>query len=134
MASKARFSTDGSKSLGPSVSNEDLVNILKMMIFTRTLDKKILNIQRQGRIGPYVPCSGEEAAMVASAYALEPTDWMITSYRELGAHLTRGSSVDLILAQLYGNESDLLKGRQMSNSWGNRELNIVPTAAEQNWS
>src|SRR4029077_20626192 len=65
----------------------------------------------------------------ASAFALKNDDWMISSYRELGAHLARGTSVDLILAQLFGNSNDLLKGRQMSNSWGNKELHIVPTAA-----
>ena len=111
------------------MSNKDLVNIFKLMLLTRNLDAKILSIQRQGRIGPYVPCAGEEAAMVASAYALNKQDWMVTSYRELGAHLTRGSSVDLILAQLFGNSNDELKGRQMSNSWGNRAMNILPTAA-----
>jgi pyruvate dehydrogenase E1 component alpha subunit len=116
---------------GTSQSNdaEALVKIYEMMLLTRTLDSKILSIQRQGRIGPYVPSAGEEAAMVASAYALGKDDWMISSYRELGAHLTRGTTVDLILAQLFGNSNDLLKGRQMSNSWGNRALNIVPTAA-----
>ena len=67
--------------------------------------------------------------MVASAYALNKEDWMISSYREMGAHLVRGASIDSILAQLYGNANDLLKGRQMSNSWGDRRLNIVPTAA-----
>ena len=106
-----------------------LPKILEMMLLTRALDTKILSIQRQGRIGPYVPCAGEEAAMVASAYALEKDDWMISSYRELGAHLARGTSIDLILAQLFGNSNDLLKGRQMSNSWGNKDLHIVPTAA-----
>ena len=110
-------------------SDNDLLSIFKMMVLTRTLDSKIMSIQRQGRIGPYVPCSGEEAAMVASAYALSGEDWMITSYRELGAHIVRGASIDTILAQLYGNSNDLLKGRQMSNSWGDRRLNIVPTAA-----
>ena len=37
--------------------------------------------------------------------------------------------MDLILAQLFGNSNDLLKGRQMSNSWGSKGLNDVPTAA-----
>lgn len=112
-----------------TLSEQDIVNILKLMILTRTIDSKIVSIQRQGRIGPFVPCSGEEAAMVASAYALNKDDWMISSYREMGAHLVRGSSIDAILAQLFGNSSDLLKGRQMSNSWGDKSLNIVPTAA-----
>ena len=74
-------------------------------------------------------CTGEEAAIVPSVYALKKGDWMFTSYREVGAHIVRGLSIELMFAQPFGNSSDLLKGRQMSNSWGSRELNIVPTAA-----
>src|SRR5579872_4864250 len=116
-------------SLASPKSEDILVTIFKVMVLTRRLDAKILSIQRQGRIGPYVQSAGEEAAMVASACALTKDDWMISSYRELGAHLARSTTIDSILAQLYGNSSDLLKGRQMSNSWGDKSLNIVPTAA-----
>jgi pyruvate dehydrogenase E1 component alpha subunit len=106
-----------------------LLEIYKIMLLARILDKKILSIQRQGRIGPYVPCMGEEGAVVPSAFLLGKNDWLFSSYRELGAHLARGISVDLILAQLFGNSDDLSKGRQMSNSWSSKELNDVPTAA-----
>ncbi|HXQ91834.1 MAG TPA: thiamine pyrophosphate-dependent enzyme, partial [Nitrososphaerales archaeon] len=71
----------------------------------------------------------EEGTTVASAFALRKSDWMFTSYRETGSHLTRGLTLDLMLAQLFGNSNDLLKGRQMSNSWGSKVLNNVPTAA-----
>ncbi len=107
----------------------NLVEIYKIMLRARILDAKIMNIQRQGRIGPYVPCTGEEGATVPSAYSLQKDDWLFSSYRELGAHLARGLSVDLVLAQLFGNLNDQLKGRQMSNSWGSKELNDVTTAA-----
>lgn len=117
----------GKEEEGPS--SEDLLSIYKTMLLARILDKKILSIQRQGRIGPYVPCMGEEGAVVPSTFLLSREDWLFTSYRELGAHLARGLSVDLILAQLFGNAGDLSKGRQMSNSWQCRELNDVPTAA-----
>ncbi len=106
-----------------------IVELYKKMVLTRHLDTKILSIQRPGRIGPYVQCACEEAAMVASAFAMEKEDWLFSSYRELGAHLVRGLQVDLVLAQLFGNSNDLLKGRQMSNSWGSKTLNNVPTAA-----
>ena len=99
------------------------------MLLARVLDTKIVNIQRQGRICPYVPCIGEEGAVVPSTFSLEKNDWLFTSYRELGAHLTRGIPLDLILAQLFGNSNDLSKGRQMSNSWGSKMMNDVPTAA-----
>jgi pyruvate dehydrogenase E1 component alpha subunit len=99
------------------------------MVLTRAFDTKVLSLQRQGRVGAYITSSGEEACGVASAAALRKNDWMFTSYREHGAHLVRGFSLDLLFAQIYGNSNDLLKGRQMSNSWGSKELNIVPTAA-----
>lgn len=115
------------KELG--ISDDVMVKILKTMILNRVLDSKILSLQRQGRLGAYIASTGEEGAIIGSALAMNPTDWLFSSYRELGAHLIHGLSIDLVLAQLYGNSNDLLKGRQMSNSWGSKQLNSVTTAA-----
>jgi len=111
------------------ITDDLTVNMFKTMILNRLLDSKILSLQRQGRLGAYIASTGEEGAIVGSAYAMIQSDWLFSSYRELGAHLVRGLSIDLILAQLYGNSNDLLKGRQMSNSWGSKQLNSVTTAA-----
>ncbi len=122
-------SGDISKPSQLGIDDELALSIYKTMLLCRVLDSKILSLQRQGRLGAYIASTGEEGAIVGSAFALQSSDWLFTSYRELGAHLVRKLSVDLVLAQLYGNSNDLLKGRQMSNSWGSRELNTVPTAA-----
>jgi pyruvate dehydrogenase E1 component alpha subunit len=111
------------------VSEVTSVSLYKTMILNRLLDNKILSLQRQGRLGAYIASTGEEGAIVGSACAMIQNDWLFSSYRELGAHLVRGMSIDLVLAQLYGNSNDLLKGRQMSNSWGSKQLNSVTTAA-----
>jgi pyruvate dehydrogenase E1 component alpha subunit len=111
------------------ISEDMIVSVLKTMILNRILDGKILSLQRQGRLGAYIASTGEEGAIIGSAFAMIHSDWLFSSYRELGAHLVRGLSVDLVLAQLYGNSNDLLKGRQMSNSWGSKQLNSVTTAA-----
>jgi len=116
-------------SIHSGLGDGDLLKIYKAMLLTRAFDNKVLSLQRQGRLGAYISCTGEEGTIVPSAFALQKEDWMFTSYREVGAHIVRGLSIDLMFAQLFGNSSDLLKGRQMSNSWGSRELNIVPTAA-----
>lgn len=116
-------------SLVGKLSAEDQLKIYRYMLLTRAFDNKVLSLQKQGRLGAYISCTGEEGAIVPSAFALEKDDWMFTSYREVGAHIVRGLSIELMFAQLFGNSSDLLKGRQMSNSWGSRDLNIVPTAA-----
>jgi pyruvate dehydrogenase E1 component alpha subunit len=110
-------------------SPESVLKIYKTMVLTRAFDTKVLSLQRQGRVGAFIATSGEEACSIGSAAALRSDDWMFTSYRETGAHLLRGLSLDLLFAQIYGNSNDLLKGRQMSNSWGSKELNVVTTAA-----
>jgi pyruvate dehydrogenase E1 component alpha subunit len=111
------------------ITDELSISIYKTLKLNRMLDTKILSLQRQGRLGPYIASTGEEGTIVGSAFALKKDDWLFSSYRELGAHIVRGLSIDLILAQLFGNSNDLLKGRQMSNSWGCRLLKSVPTAA-----
>ncbi|MGI0085147.1 MAG: thiamine pyrophosphate-dependent enzyme, partial [Nitrososphaerales archaeon] len=77
----------GNALAGYELEDKKLLELYRKMALTRQLDTKILSIQRQGRVGPYVPCAGEEAAMVASAFALQREDWLFSSYRELGAHL-----------------------------------------------
>lgn len=126
------FCIIGNIAVDPSkigITHELVVKIYESVLMNRMLDNKILSLQRQGRLGPYIASTGEEGSIIGSAYALKTTDWLFSSYRELGAHLVRGLNIDLVLAQLFGNSNDLSKGRQMSNSWCSRELNIVPTAA-----
>ena len=42
----------------------------------RILDERMQALQRQGRIGFYGTCTGQEAVPVALGYALEPSDWV----------------------------------------------------------
>lgn len=72
-------------------------DIYRKMLFARMFDRKCVNLQRQGRIGTYVPFEGQEAAQVGSALALENDDWMFPTYRDHGATLTFGHSMRNIL-------------------------------------
>jgi hypothetical protein len=47
------------------------------------LDARILNLQRQGRLGTIPVNKGQEAAFCAPILALKETDWFVGSYREL---------------------------------------------------
>lgn len=88
----------------PELSKDQLVEIYKTMLFSRTIDEKALSYQRQGRMLTYAPNVGQEAAQVASAYALEKEDWLVPAFRELGAWLVRGVSLKNIYSYWYGNE------------------------------
>ncbi|MCC5950407.1 MAG: pyruvate dehydrogenase (acetyl-transferring) E1 component subunit alpha [Nitriliruptoraceae bacterium] len=66
-----------------------LRELYRLMMVTRKVDREAINLQRQGQLGVYASCMGQEAAQIGSAYALGPDDWIFPSYRELGAALVR---------------------------------------------
>src|SRR5207237_3466800 len=91
----------------------------------RTLDERMMTLQRQGRVGFYGACTGQEAATLASAIALEPSDWIFPALREGGAMLRRGSPRVPDLCQVFGNSGDETKGRQMPSHMASRRVNQV---------
>src|SRR6266849_3714457 len=113
----------------PKLSEEMLRKLYRALVLVRTLDTRMLSLQRQGRIGFYVPSSGEEAVQVGSAMALEKRDWVFPAYREPGAALWRGFPVATLIAQAYGNAQDPQQGRQMPNHYGARDINYVPVSS-----
>jgi pyruvate dehydrogenase E1 component alpha subunit len=61
-------------------------------------------LQRQGRLGTYAPCWGQEACQVGSVYVLEKGDWIMPAFRELGAALMMGIPLQTIFLYWMGNE------------------------------
>jgi pyruvate dehydrogenase E1 component alpha subunit/2-oxoisovalerate dehydrogenase E1 component alpha subunit len=91
----------------------------------RTLDQRMLSLQRQGRVGFYGTAAGQEAAVIGSAYALRPTDWVFPALREMGVSLWRGVQLRDIVCQLIGNQGDVLMGRQMPCHFSDRRVYTV---------
>lgn len=83
------------------------------MLRIRVTDARMMALQRQGRIGFYGEAVGQEAAIVGSAAASAPDDWIVPALREAGAGLFRGMTLDSYIAQIFGNSQDVTKGRQM---------------------
>jgi pyruvate dehydrogenase E1 component alpha subunit len=83
------------------------------MLQIRVTDARMMALQRQGRIGFYGEAAGQEAAVVGSAAASAPDDWIVPALREAGVGLYRGMSLDAYLAQIFGNALDASKGRQL---------------------
>ena len=104
---------------------DQLVTMYGHMVRTRALDERMINLQRQGRIGFYVPSTGEEAAQVGSGMVYEKHDWLYPSYRVPGLFLMRGARLTDMVANCYGNEADLCLGRQMPVHYAFGKLNMV---------
>ena len=107
------------------LSADLLVGMYRSMLQTRLLDERMINLQRQGRIGFYVPSTGEEAAQVGSALAFEAHDWVYPSYRVPGLFLQRGVAIEHMVANCFGNDADLCLGRQMPVHYAFKDQNIV---------
>lgn len=88
----------------PSLSVEEMLKMYKIMVLSRVTDTKVLQFQRQGRILTYAPNLGQEATQVGSIASARQTDWVGTSFRELGIWLYKGASLYNILLYWYGNE------------------------------
>jgi pyruvate dehydrogenase E1 component alpha subunit/2-oxoisovalerate dehydrogenase E1 component alpha subunit len=91
----------------------------------RSLDERMQALQRQGRIGFYGTCTGQEAVPVALGFALRAADWVFPALRESSVLLVRGFPLVSYLAQVFGNERDVLKGRQMPSHMSGRSANVV---------
>lgn len=105
--------------------DEILVKGYKTMLLTRHFDERMLTLQRQGAISFSLSSLGEEACAIASAAALENSDWLYPQYREVGVMFWRGATVEEVVHQMFGNAKDLTKGRQMPNHFGSRAMNVV---------
>jgi len=88
----------------PGFSNQVLLGMYAAMVRTRLFDQRAFLLQREGRLGTYAQSLGQEAAQVGSAFAVEPIDWIVPSYRETGVLLTRGISMQNILLYWGGDE------------------------------
>jgi len=76
--------------LEPELTDEELLRLYRFMELARESDQRMLKLQRQGRIGTFAPCTGQEAPACGATMAMRDTDWLVCSYRERGARLMRG--------------------------------------------
>ncbi len=106
----------------PSALQLDLYRALRRV---RLLDERMAALQRQGRVGFYGTCTGQEAVPVALGYALRDSDWVFPALRESSLLLVRGFPLSTYICQVFGNSADVLKGRQMPSHMSGRSANVV---------
>jgi pyruvate dehydrogenase E1 component alpha subunit len=97
--------TDG-REVGPvpgGLTDEQLVEMLRLMMIGRFIDRKAIALQRRGKLGTYPPMAGQEAVTVGSVFALDRDhDWVVPQYREQLAMLHHGLDLSTYLLQRMG--------------------------------
>jgi len=111
----ARSTVESKSDAVSELERERLRALFTHMLRIRCLDERILKLRRAGRVGFAGSAMGLEGAIVGSAAALEPQDWLWSGLREGGAALMRGLPLAEYIAQMYCNSNDTAKGRQMCN-------------------
>lgn len=113
----------------PDIDEALALKVYKTFAFHRVLDERMVASQRQGRLSFYMAALGEEAASVGGAAGLKPQDMIMSQYREQGALMFRGFSLENFMNQMFSNEKDLGKGRQMPIHYGSKALNYMTVSS-----
>jgi 2-oxoisovalerate dehydrogenase E1 component alpha subunit len=95
------------------LTNDELLAGLRHMLTLRAFDARMQMAQRQGKTSFYMQHMGEEAVSCAFRKALLPGDMNFPTYRQAGLLIAAGHSLVDMMCQIYSNEQDPLKGRQM---------------------
>lgn len=84
--------------LKPNIPEQQIITAYKAMQFARTADLMAVSYQRQGRMFTYPPNLGQEAISAAAGQIMRQQDWLVPTFREMGAYLAKGAKLsDLFL-------------------------------------
>jgi 2-oxoisovalerate dehydrogenase E1 component len=110
------------------MTKEEMMNVLRLMTLSRTMDHKVMNLLKQGKAFFHIAGAGHEATQIAFGLTMKKgVDWAFPYYRDMGFILSLGSKPEDLLLGFLGKENDpMTGGRQMPCHWGSKELN-VPT-------
>jgi TPP-dependent pyruvate/acetoin dehydrogenase alpha subunit len=103
------------------------IEIYRWMLLNRKMETALENLYKQGKVvgGVYFGL-GQEACSCASAYALQPDDWMGPMIRNQGSMLVRGFSARDIMMQYMAKAGSPTKGRDASSHFGDiQKCNVV---------
>ncbi len=95
------------------LADDELLEGLRHMMTLRAFDARMQMAQLQGKTSFYMQHMGEEAVSCAFRKALLPGDMNFPTYRQAGLLIAAGHSLVDMMCQIYSNEQDPLRGRQM---------------------
>ncbi|RFB79083.1 thiamine pyrophosphate-dependent enzyme [Methylovirgula sp. 4M-Z18] len=112
------------EAVGPwagSLTDAELTEGLRHMMTLRAFDARMQMAQRQGKTSFYMQHMGEEAVSCAFRRALSPGDMNFPTYRQAGLLIADGYPMVEMMNQIYSNEADPLKGRQLPIMYSSKE-------------
>ncbi|NKY36977.1 pyruvate dehydrogenase (acetyl-transferring) E1 component subunit alpha [Nocardia speluncae] len=115
----ARVHNPEYQALIADIGPDELWQLYEDLVVSRRIDTEAVALARQGQLGLWAPGEGQEAAQVGSAHALQPDDYVFSSYREAAVAYCRGVDPGAITPMWRG---------VAHSSWDPAEINMTNPA------
>ncbi len=100
------------KDLIKQTDKELLREMLYEMVLGRTFEQKCAEVYRIGKIGGFCHLYiGQEAIAIGTMMALKEGDFVISAYRDHVQAMVAGMPPEAVMAELYGKEGGVVKGK-----------------------
>ena len=99
---------------------------LATMLLIRRFEERAGEMYAKAKVGGFLHLAiGEEATIIGSCRALRDTDYLISTYRSHGHALARGTEPGRVMAELFGREDGVSRGRGGSMHMFDRERRFM---------
>jgi pyruvate dehydrogenase E1 component alpha subunit len=94
------------------MTESELLKIYRDMVLIREFEERTAEMYSRGKVTGFCHLyTGEEAVAVGAMSALHPDDYVISSYRDHGHCLIKGTSPKEVMAELFGRATGTCKGK-----------------------
>lgn len=116
---------NGETAFSDSIDTGTLKAWYREMVFIRVFEEHARTAYQQGKIGGFLHLYiGQEAVATGAIHALRPEDHVVTHYRDHGHAIARGLDAKRLMAELYGKETGVAKGRGGSMHFADTSKNM----------
>jgi pyruvate dehydrogenase E1 component alpha subunit len=104
--------TDGRDAAPPLPEPAVALEMLDKMLLIRHFEERAQEMYMKARIGGFLHlCIGEEATIVGTTSVMQDQDYLISTYREHGQAIARGTAPKYVMAELFGRVGGVSHGR-----------------------
>jgi pyruvate dehydrogenase E1 component alpha subunit len=111
-AKARKASQDGAASAHSLPDEETCRELLSTMLLIRRFEERAGEMYAKAKLGGFLHLAiGEEATIVGAVRAMRESDYLISTYREHGQALARGTEPKVVMAELFGRADGCSGGR-----------------------